>query len=199
MDIWLLSYPGFCLCYPDFMFKTGTCHVQGPSKDVVFIHKKPLTPKKCISTAKFLTNTQHIELEPLCRVFKMEALKNKIYFCSHLKFTYLKFIYILRRPQETWALTYAFLMAFFIFPQKQHQPWQARSQSHTAQQWASQASLPSRPSQPNQPSLTVRPLWGCCTVAVHRDAFWQNFIWWWEKQTTALESSSLYQNNKKWK
>ena len=22
---------GFCLCYPGFMFKTGTCHVQGPS------------------------------------------------------------------------------------------------------------------------------------------------------------------------
>ena len=26
-----LFYSEFCLCYPDFMFKTGTCHDQGPS------------------------------------------------------------------------------------------------------------------------------------------------------------------------
>ena len=31
MEKWLLFHPGFCLCYPGFMFKTGTCHVQGPS------------------------------------------------------------------------------------------------------------------------------------------------------------------------
>ena len=24
-------HPGFCLCYPGFMFKTSTCHVQRPS------------------------------------------------------------------------------------------------------------------------------------------------------------------------
>ena len=31
MEKWLLFHHGFCLCYPGFMFKTGTCHVQGPS------------------------------------------------------------------------------------------------------------------------------------------------------------------------
>ena len=56
MEKWLLFHPGFCLCYPGFMFKTGTCHVQGPSKKVDFINKKPLTPKKSMVIPKFLTN-----------------------------------------------------------------------------------------------------------------------------------------------
>ena len=43
------------------MFMTGTCHVQGPTKEVVLIHRKPMTPKKCMSTAESLTNS-----EPLC-------------------------------------------------------------------------------------------------------------------------------------
>ena len=30
----------------------------------IFIHRKPMTPKKYISIAKSLTNTQHVELEP---------------------------------------------------------------------------------------------------------------------------------------
>ena len=68
MEIWLLSYPGFCLCYSGFMFKTGTCHVQGPSLEVFFIHRKPMTPKKCMSIAKSLSDTQHMEPEPLCTV-----------------------------------------------------------------------------------------------------------------------------------
>ena len=68
MEIWLLSYPGFCLCYPGFMFKTGTCHVQGTSLEVFFIHRKPMTPKKCMSIAKSLSDTQHMEPEPLCTV-----------------------------------------------------------------------------------------------------------------------------------
>ena len=52
--------------HPGFMFKTGTCHVQGPSQEVLFIHRKPMTPKKCMSIAKSLTNTQRMELKPLC-------------------------------------------------------------------------------------------------------------------------------------
>ena len=64
MEIWLLSYPGFYLCYSGFMFKTGTSHVQGPSYEVGFIHRKPMILKKCMSIAKSLTNTQHMELEP---------------------------------------------------------------------------------------------------------------------------------------
>ena len=39
-------HPGFCPCYPGFMFKTGTYHVQGPSLEVDFIHRKPMAPKK---------------------------------------------------------------------------------------------------------------------------------------------------------
>ena len=31
MEKWLPFHPGFCQCYPGFMFKTGTCHVQEPS------------------------------------------------------------------------------------------------------------------------------------------------------------------------
>ena len=45
-------YSGFFLCYPGFMSKAGTCHVQGPFREVVFTHRKPLTPKKCMVIAK---------------------------------------------------------------------------------------------------------------------------------------------------
>ena len=47
------------------MFKTGTCHVQGPLLKVVFIHGKALTPKKCMVIAKSLTDTKHVVLVPL--------------------------------------------------------------------------------------------------------------------------------------
>ena len=30
--------------------------------------RKPMTPKKCMSIARSLTNNQHMELEPLCTV-----------------------------------------------------------------------------------------------------------------------------------
>ena len=47
------------------MFKKGTCHVKD-SYEVVFIYRKPMTPKKCMFIAKSLTDPLHVELEPLC-------------------------------------------------------------------------------------------------------------------------------------
>ena len=37
-----------------------------PSYEVAFIYMKPMTPKKCMFMAISLTDTLHVELEPLC-------------------------------------------------------------------------------------------------------------------------------------
>ena len=39
-----------------------------------------MTPKKCMSIAKSLTDTQHMELEPLCSVLSINLKLNSLLF-----------------------------------------------------------------------------------------------------------------------
>ena len=72
---WLLFHPGLCLCYPGFMFKTGTFQVQGPSQEVFFHPQEANDTKKCMVVAKSLTNTQHVDLEPQCTTATLAFLR----------------------------------------------------------------------------------------------------------------------------
>jgi hypothetical protein len=50
----------------DFFSGVQWCTFALHCTPTVYIHMKPLIPRKCISIAKFQTNTQHMELQPLC-------------------------------------------------------------------------------------------------------------------------------------
>ena len=51
-----------------------------------------MTPKKCMSIAKSLTNTQHMELEPLCTVHNFTQLvKGQMKICYKVIPLWVKF------------------------------------------------------------------------------------------------------------